>query len=138
MGKSIKLSNGTYLDARGIVDSNHEIIDNKIIYDRGFDNTGYHYYVRFSDGTMIKYGYYTIGSISANSGYTHTVNMEIPFRNVEYSVLTSKRMGGTQNFANLVDSVQVVSTNQFKIITWCNAGSFSGGQNSYFLIGYWK
>ena len=78
------------------------------------------------------------GSISANSGYTHTVNMEIPFRNVEYSVLTSKRMGGTQNFANLVDSVQVVSTNQFKIITWCNAGSFSGGQNSYFLIGYWK
>lgn len=114
------------------------ILSNKIIYDWGFDSIGYHYYIRFSNGTMVKYGYYTIGAISANSGFTQTINTSIPFVNAEYVVFTTKRMGGASNFANLVDSVGIVSESQFTIITWCNAGSFSGGNNSYLCIGNWK
>lgn len=114
------------------------ILSNKIIYDWGFDSTGHHYYIRFSNGTMVKYGFYKIGAISVNSGFTQTINMGIPFINSEYVVFTTKRMGGTNNFANLVDSVEIVSESQFKIITWCNAGSFGGGNNSYLCIGNWK
>lgn len=139
MPKSIKLSNDTYFDISGIVDANRNVIDTRIIYDWGFDNTSYFYYIRFNDGTMIIYGFYSIGALSPNNpGYNHTITLEKPFINNQYSVFTTKRMGGAANFSQLVDSVDVISASEFKIITWLNDGNFDGGLNSYMAIGKWK
>ena len=129
MAKSIKLGADTYLDASGVVMSDHTKLDEAAV-----AGSGYRYF-KLPDGTLIQTA--THGEYSSGATKNYTINFPIPFLDYSYTVVACGGYGSDPTNYECIVTTKIVSKSQFEAHVRNATGNYTN-RIYWIAIGKWK